>query len=403
MEFIYTAKSTTGDVVSGMMQADAAEQVHRRLRAQDLFPMTVTTQTFTKDLFKFRFRPRSRVKPRELLSLTTQLAIMSRSGIDLAGALKSLAQQSRSKALRATLNEVHEDVTGGKSVSDALRKHSHVFGEAYVASIAAGEASGELPEVLGRLASLLRADIRNRSTLRTLLAYPVLLASVSSLVIVGLVCFVLPQFAKVFSQFEVDLPQLTQILIAVSSEARTRIWLWGPVAALLIVGMILSRRTAAGKKIWDRALLNAAVIRDVTRAILIGRTFRLLGLMLQSGVPLLEGLRLTRESVRNSLYRELLLQLEDDILNGRGLATSMISAGFVPPAAAEMVLTAEKTGTLGMVTALMGEHYEEEGEAKLRELATILEPLIIVVMGVVVAVVVLSVMLPMFEIATLAK
>ena len=145
------------------------------------------------------------------------------------------------------------------------------------------------------------------------------------------------------------------------------------------------------------------MIRDITRAFYIGRTFRLLGLMIESGVPLLEGLQLTRNAVRNSLYRELFDDLEESILNGRGLASSLIKAGFVPPVAAEMVLTAERTGTLGMVTELMGEHYEEEGETKLRELATMLEPLIIVVMGVIVATIVMAVMLPMFDIATLAR
>src|SRR4029077_17220913 len=128
-----------------------------------------------------------------------------------------------------------------------------------------------------------------------------------------------------------------------------------------------------------------------------------MGLMIESGVPLLEGLRLTRNSGRNMLNRKLCAEREEWMLNGRGLVTSMINAGFVPAVAAEMVLTAERTGTLGLVTELMGEHYEEEGESKLRELAALLEPLIIVAMGVIVATIVMAVMLPMFDIATMAK
>jgi type II secretory pathway component PulF len=170
-----------------------------------------------------------------------------------------------------------------------------------------------------------------------------------------------------------------------------------------IVGLMISRNVEGGRRKWDYAMLNLPVLRDITRAFYIGRTFRLMGLMIESGVPLLEGLRLTRNSVRNLLYRKLFDDLEDSILNGRGLANSLINAGFVPSVAAEMVLTAERTGTLGMVTELMGEHYEEEGESKLRELATLLEPLIIVFMGVVVATIVMAVMLPMFDIATMAR
>jgi type II secretory pathway component PulF len=242
-----------------------------------------------------------------------------------------------------------------------------------------------------------------RATVRTLLAYPVLLASVSLLVVIGLVTFVLPKFVDIFSQFDVTLPAITRVVVAVSDLLRQHVYVWLPIVLAGLVGLIISRNIESGRRRWDYAMLNAPVIRDITRAFYIGRTFRLLGLMIESGVPLLEGLRLTRNSVRNVLYRRLFDELEDSILNGRGLASSLINAGFVPPVAAEMVLTAERTGTLGMVTELMGEHYEEEGESKLRELATILEPLIIVAMGIIVATIVMAVMLPMFDIATMAR
>jgi len=230
-----------------------------------------------------------------------------------------------------------------------------------------------------------------------------LLSSVSGLVVIGLVTFVLPKFVDIFGQFEVTLPLITRIVVAMSEVLRKHMFLWMPLFIAAIGGLIASRRMESGRKKWDYALLNAPILRDITRAFYIGRTFRLMGLMIESGVPLLEGLRLTRNSVRNSLYRRLFDELEESILNGRGLAASLINAGFVPAVAAEMVLTAERTGTLGMVTELMGEHYEEEGESKLRELATMLEPLIIVAMGVVVATIVMAVMLPMFDIATMAK
>jgi type II secretory pathway component PulF len=339
---------------------------------------------------------------RDLLSVTTQLAIMTRSGVDLASAFESLAGQCRNANLRNVLSQVHRDVTGGKSISDAMQAQAGIFGDAYVASVAAGEAAGKLPEVLTRLSQFQRTEIRVRATIRTLLAYPVLLSGVSSLVVIGLVTFVLPKFVDIFGQFEVALPVVTQIVVAISDTLRTHMWLWLPLLLAALVGLAVSRNVEGGRKHWDAAMLNLPILRDITRAFYIGRTFRLLGLMIESGVPLLEGLQLTRNAVRNSLYRELFKELEEAILNGRGLASSLIKAGFVPPVAAEMVMTAEKTGTLGMVTELMGAHYEEEGESRLREFATILEPLIIVTMGVIVAAIVVSVMLPMFDIATLA-
>jgi len=404
MQFTYTAKTSAGDIQTGQIDGDGVDQVKRALRDKSLFPIDIHEQGVTSRWpFGALRRNQTAMRKRDLLTVTTQLAIMTKSGVDLASAFESLALQSSNERIRNVLGRVHEDVTGGKSVSEAMKAQADVFGDAYVASVAAGEAAGRLPEVLGRLAELLRSEIRNRAAVRTLLAYPILLATISSLVVSGLVVFVLPRFQKIFQQFEVPLPLITQLLVAFSDLLRQFIWIWVPIVLAAIAGLIASRYTQSGRRWWDRAVLNTVVIRDITRAFYIGRTFRLLGLMIESGVPLLDGLRLTRNAVRNSLYRELFMELEDAILNGRGLASSLIKAGFVPPVAAEMVLTAERTGTLGMVTELMGAHYEEEGESRLRELATLLEPLIIVTMGVIVATIVVSVMLPMFDIAQLAR
>ncbi len=404
MQFTYTAKSNSGEIQTGHIDADSVDEAKRALREKALFPIDVRQKGAGSRWALFTGRAnKTAMKKRDLLTVTTQLAIMTKSGVDLASAFESLANQSSNPQVRTVLGRIHEDVTGGKAVSEAMRAQAEVFGDAYVASVAAGEAAGRLPEVLGRLAELERSELRNRATIRTLLAYPILLSTISSAVVTGLVLFVLPRFQKIFEQFEVPLPAVTQVLVAVSDVIRHFVWIWAPLLAAAIVGIITSRYTKSGRRWWDGAMLNTYIIRDITRAFYIGRTFRLLGLMIESGVPLLEGLQLTRNAIRNSLYRDLFRDLEEAILNGRGLASSLIKAGFVPAVAAEMVLTAERTGTLGMVTELMGAHYEEEGETRLRELATMLEPMIIVVMGVIVATIVISVMLPMFDIATLAR
>lgn len=404
MQFVYTAKSVTGDIQTGHISAADVDAVKRALREQNLFVIDVRKKAVDSPLkLLFGSRERGALSKRDLLSVTTQLAIMTRSGVDLASAFHSLSQQCSNSALRNVLAQIHRDVTGGKSISDAMQAQTSIFGAAYVASMAAGEAAGKLPEVLGRLAQFQRTELRVRATVRTLLAYPILLSAVSSLVVVGLVTFVLPKFVDIFAQFDIPLPTITRIVVAASNLLQDYVYVWLPLMIAGIVGLLISRNVESGRRHWDAAMLNMPVLRDITRAFYIGRTFRLLGLMIESGVPLLEGLRLTRNSIRNMLYRELFDDLEESILNGRGLANSLITAGFVPAVASEMVLTAERTGTLGMVTELMGEHYEEEGESKLRELATMLEPMIIVLMGIIVATIVMSVMLPMFDIATMAK
>ncbi|HUG71556.1 MAG TPA: type II secretion system F family protein [Pirellulaceae bacterium] len=344
-----------------------------------------------------------KVKRAELVDVTSQLAIMSRAGVDIASALESLVRQCKSPLLRSILEEVHESVLGGKSVSESISNYGHVFDETYVAAVAAGEATGRLPEVLAQLAALLRNDMRLRNSVRTMLAYPILLSSVSGIVLLALILFVLPKFADIFADFEAPLPMITQFLLIVSSELRTRLWLWGPLILSCLTTAYLYKRSAAGCLMWDRVMLFAPVISKVTRALLIGRVCRLLGIMIDSGVPLLDSLRLARASVKNSLYKALFVELEDDVMNGRGLSKALLASAFIPGSAGEMVVTAEKTGTLGMVTQMIGQHYEEEGEAKLKEFVAFLEPVITVVMGFLVAVIVMSVMLPLFDLSSAAK
>ena len=212
------------------------------MREQSLYVIDVRKKA-SDTLWKTLFGARERVwmSKRDLLSVTTQLAIMTRSGVDLASAFQSLSQQCGNAALRNILGQIHRDVTGGKSISDAMQAQAAIFGDAYVASVAAGEAAGKLPEVLGRLAQFQRTEIRVRATIRTLLAYPFLLAGVSSLVVVGLVTFVLPKFVDIFSQFEVPLPVITQIVVAMSDVLRQHIFIWLPIVLGGLVGLIISR------------------------------------------------------------------------------------------------------------------------------------------------------------------
>jgi type II secretory pathway component PulF len=250
---------------------------------------------------------------------------------------------------------------------------------------------------------MLRSEMRLRNRVRTLMAYPLVLSTVSLAVLCGLVFFVLPTFAGIFGDYDIPLPVLTQMLIDLSSELRARFYIYIPLFVASIVAFVMFKRSSLGRRMWDAFLLNTIVIREASRTLLAGRAFQLLGIMLESGVPLLDGLRMTRAAMRNVFFRELFDALENDILNGRGMGDTLARTRFLPPAAAQMIRTGEKTGSLSMVTQTLGEYYEEEGEVKLRELATILEPAIIIVMGLVVATIVLSVMLPMFDFATLAN
>lgn len=345
----------------------------------------------------------ARLSKKDLANLTSQLSIMLRSGVDVATALESLARQSKRSEQQAVLRAIHADVLGGQSFSAALGQYCHLFGVSYVATVAAGESSGKMADVLSHLAVLQRSELRLRSSIRTLMAYPLLLLSISGLVTVALVLFVLPKFAEVFAQFDTPLPLITQVLLSISTELRGRVWFWGPAIIGSVGAVVVFAMSEPGRRVWYHFLLHTYVIRHISQALLIGHVCRLLGLMIESGVPLLDGLRIVRSSIKNTLYRGLLASVEQSVLNGRGLGKTLIESAFVPPAAAEMLLTAEQTGELGNVTQMIGEHFEEEGQVKLRDLVAFVEPVITIGMGVVVAIVVLAVMLPMFDMATFAQ
>jgi len=234
------------------------------------------------------------------------------------------------------------------------------------------------------------------------MTYPILLMTVSSAVLVSLVMFVLPRFADIFDQYDVPLPAITRLLIAIADELWSHWWFWGPLVIGSVIGFLIWRKTSPGRRALDSLWIKAPVIRNVYRSQLVGRLCRLMGLMLQSGVPLVETLRLTRQALGNLLYKDLLSNLEDAVINGRSLESAMPDSGALPQSAREMLITAEATGKIGEVTQLLGEYYEEEAEASMRQLIGMLEPIITVGMGFIIACVVLAVMLPVFDLSTLA-
>lgn len=345
-------------------------------------------------------RQRSRVSKTDLLLITTQLSIMTRAGMDLADAVATVAGQSRNPKVKAVLDRIHARLQEGRSFSAALAEQAHVFGEAYVASVAAGEASGKLTDVLIRLKDLLRNDVRMRSTIRGTMMYPIILLCVSLSVVAAMMLFVLPQFAKVFRNMGRPAPFVTQLLLDTGEFLRSWIWLLSILFVLGVVGLIRFWSSAQVRRVRDRLLLNLHGLRHGVRSLLTGRVFRLIGTMLISGVPFLEAIRLCRRAVGNIYFHDLFHQMEREILDGKSIAPILAESSCIPGGASEMIATAERTGNLGSVMEMVGEFYEDEGERRVRDLVRLLEPAIIVVMGSLVAFVVAAVMLPLFDLSS---
>ncbi len=330
----------------------------------------------------------------------SQLTIMTQSGVSLAEALDNISQQATKPVMQNVLAQVLADVSGGCPFSEALRKHPHAFDDSIVASIASGEHTGNMTEVLKRLTEMLRCDMRLHSTIWSMLMYPMVLCGVTVAVLCALIFFVLPQFATVFESLDKPAPPFTQLLLNVGAYVRNNV-----VLVLSILGgttalMLVFRSSPPVRRLWDHATLNLLFVRDATRALLTGRSFRMLGTMLISGVPLVDGLRLCQSASRNNHFRKLFEQVEREVLLGEGLGATLLAARFLPPGAAQMVATAERSGSMGEVIKHVGEYYEDVGERRLRDLVKVLEPAVIVVLGIIVAGIVLSMVLPMLDVST---
>ncbi len=405
MQYQYVAKQGNGVSLDGVIEAASLADARQLLRGEGLFPIEVHAQksptirrpaTFTLPTWNQKI-PRT-----ELMMTTSQLAIMMQSGVDLAEALQNVSAQCRHPQLKTILCEVFDQVSAGVSFSVALRRYTDAIGGPFVAGVAAGEASGTLTEVLKRLTESLRNEIRLSGTLKSILAYPMMLGLVAGGVVLALVLLVLPQFSQVFEDLGQPAPPLTQILL----DSAT--WIQGHLLVISI-GMLASIgigfsaiRTDRFRRWFDRTALTAPIVSKSSQALQIGRAFQLLGAMLQTGVPLLDGLQLCRNSTKNRLYHELFDRLADDVTNGRGVGLALGASEFVPTGAAQMVQTAEHSGRLGDVLQTVGQFYEDEGERHIRQLVKLLEPIVIVLMGVVVAGVVLAVMLPLLDVSTMS-
>lgn len=402
MKFKYNAKDRSGQKIAGEIEADSEAEARRRLRSDKVFVVSlapaasVSASPLARNVVQWR-----RVSRAELVTMMSQLTLMCQSGVDVAEALRNLSQQTKPGKLKDVLGRVYDDVSSGKSLSHALSEHPDVFNSAFVAGIAAGERSGDMVQVLQRLTVLVRNEARLISSIWALLTYPVLLCLVMGVVLAAVIFYVLPQFGKVFEGLGHKPPPLTQFLLDVGTFARGHYLMILLAGGLAGVAIAVLRRQPFAYKLWDYGVLNVVIIRNATRALVTGRLLRLLGTMLQSGVPLLECIRLCRGASKSELFQRLFDAVEHDLLQGQTINKAFHAATFLPEGAAQMIATAEQNGKLGPVLQTLGEHYEEQGETRVRDLVKILEPAMIVGLGVVVAGVVMAIMLPLFDASTM--
>ncbi|HAC91949.1 MAG TPA: hypothetical protein DCF63_15190 [Planctomycetaceae bacterium] len=361
-----------------------------------------THQTASRAMALGKWSQGKSLKKRDLLMIVTQLSIMLRSGVDLADAVRSISLRSKNDQIRQVMGQVYSNLESGHQLSEAMESQKQRFGGVMIASVAAGEAAGQLPEVLQRLTEIINDEMRLYSSIRSAVSYPIVLMSVTLLVLAAMVFFVLPQFAGIYESSQMPTPALTQMMLDAAGFASGYWWSVLITGTVLVAAITKLVRSPSGRKRIDRWMVRAPILRSVCVPLLSGRLFRLQGVMLASGVSMVDVLALSRNSVGNSCLRELIDEVEHSVIAGEGMASALLDQPIIPDEAADMIATAEANGQLGSVLQTVGEFYEGQGEQKLRDAVKIAEPAIIVAMGLIIGTIVLSVMLPLLNLSTAA-
>lgn len=336
-------------------------------------------------------------KKKQLLNITKQLALLVETGVDISEAISVISDQVPDGPVRNAWMTIRDDINDGKSLSLALNQQKVVLGAEYAVSISAGEASGRLVEVLKNTASKLERDIDLQRSTHSALAYPCVLCVVAFGVVNSLIWFVLPQFEKVFENMNFNPPWITQVLLdgARLIRAHFAFLAIGFIASVCAVVFTWRHPKFAVKR--DRVLCSLPIIGKAYRNLATSGFFLLCGTMLKHGVPLLETLQLCSRATFSPTLRNILEETEQEVLVGRNLSYTLAKSTFLPPGAASMIMMAEKSGNLDRVMITTGEYFEKEGVQSLQQALKLLEPILIVCMGGLVALVIASVMLPMMD------
>jgi general secretion pathway protein F len=397
--FRYNAYKPDGREVTGLLEAETVRDATARLRKDGLYPRDVAAAEATGGALRFR----RRVGLPELSLMTRRLATLLGSSVPVFEAIATLHEQELPGELKNILSRIRERLGEGAGLAKALAAEPKVFSESYVSMVAAGEASGALDIVLERLAEFMEDQDAVRSKVVTSLAYPLLMVIVGTAVMIFLLAFVIPKIVTVFENNKAALPLITVLLIKGSSLLRKGWWALAILAgAAAYAWQRLKRREAV--RLWqDRIILRLPMVGPLVQRLILSRFAKVLGLLLMSGVPVIRALEITGEVVVNRTYRSFLQGVREELIQGVSLSASLRNSPLFPPLLVHMIGVGEKSGQLENMLVKAGAAFEKEFDSAISRSMALLEPLLVLAMGVCVGTVVVAVLLPIFELNQLIK
>ena len=395
LTFAYQARDSAGKISSGVQEGLNEENAVSALMARGLLVLSIQQKAASK-----MARGKPRVPEADLVMFTRMLATMVDAGLPLVGALTALFEQSdpkRQAGLRRVIGEVTAFVQDGATFQDAILKHPKVFSRLYTSMVKAGESGGMLAEVLDRLAGFLEASSRLVKKVKSAMTYPVIVISIALGITTFLIVKVVPVFGSIFADFGAKLPAPTQFLIDVSDFVRGNWYYIIGVIAGTFYGIRTWLRTPKGTETWDRWKLKMPVFGPLVHKICMSRFARTFAQLIRSGVPILEVMQIVGDTSGNSVVTKALKGVSDDVERGDQLTAALSRQAIFPPMMLRMVAAGESTGKIDTMLEKMADFWDEEIEATLAALTSLLEPLLIVFLGVIVGGIVIAMFLPIFK------
>ena len=397
-EFVWEARGRAGEVKRGTMEAENETAVQTRLRAQQLNPTKVKKKGIE---LKINLSLGSGVDTKDLVKFTRQFATMIDAGLPLVQCLEILSNQEPNKIFQAALRDIKSTVEQGATFSDALRRHPKIFDDLFVNLVQAGEVGGILDTILNRLAVYIEKRVKLARQVRGALAYPTAVIAILGVVMVVLLTFVIPAFENMFAEFGAKdaLPALTKAVIATSKGFITYLPLIALVGVGIGTGFYYAYKNPRGKRVFHASLLKLPIMGPVLQKIAVARFTRTLGTLLASGVPILDALDIVAKTSGNVVIEEGLLYARARISEGKNMADPLGELKVFPGMVVQMVAVGEQTGALDTMLNKIADFYEEEVDVAVSSLTSLIEPLLMVVVGGLVGIVLVSMYLPIFELA----
>ncbi|MBU4319714.1 MAG: type II secretion system F family protein [Nitrospinae bacterium] len=387
---------------SGEMTAAAKEEVAAQLRRKNITPTLITEKKAGKKLFGCFGE--GKVGDKDIVVFTRQFSTMIDAGLPLVQALDILSTQVENKTLSRVLGEIKENVEAGSTYADALKKHPRVFSELYANMVAAGEAGGILDTILNRLAAYIEKAMKLKKKVKGAMVYPIVVTSVAVLAIAIIMIFVVPTFSKMFAQLGGTLPLPTLMIISLSNFLAG---IGGLLTGGAIVGIVVAlkqfRRTEKGTHIIDKILLKLPIFGVLLNKVAVAKFTRTLGTLVSSGVPILDGLEITAKTSGNKVIEYAIMEVRKQVTGGKTLAEPLTKSKVFPPMVTHMISVGETTGALDTMLNKIADFYDDEVDAAVNALTSMMEPMLMVFLGGSVGFIVVAMYLPIFKLITLIK